>query len=319
MTTIPFGRMRLLALACGILALAALTVFADDAPQFSAWSAAVKLPSPINGPAPTQDGCPFIAKNNLDLYFRSDRPGGYGGFDIYVSHRETVEDPWEDPINLGPEVNTAYGEFCSFVTTDGHWLYFVSDRPVGGCGSQDIWVSHRKDKRNDTGWEAPKNLGCAVNSTAWDNGPSLFEDEATGESFLYFSSSRQGGLYDIYVSKMLSDDHETFLPPTLVPELNTGQNDMQPSIRRKDGLEIIFASNRTGSLSAYLDLWSSTRPDTSSPWSTPVNLGPLVNSAGREYRPSLSWDGTTLYFWTDRNTPTDAMDIYMATRTKLRD
>ncbi len=161
-----------------VVVLLAVAVFATsaNAQEFSPWSQAVKVAPPINGAGTTQDGCPFIAKNDLDLYFRSDRSGGYGSFDIYVSHRDTVDDPWETPINLGPKINSQWGEFCSFVTIDGHWLYFVSNRPVsaGGCGGQDIWVSHRKDKRDDAGWETPKNLGCGIiNAAGNEHGPSL--------------------------------------------------------------------------------------------------------------------------------------------------
>lgn len=298
-----------------VLLVLCISVPLANGQNFSSWSAAVNVGSPIN--MSSGDGCPFIAKNNVDLYFRSNRPGGYGGFDIYVSHRNSVDDPWETPINLGPEVNTSAGELCSFVTNDGHWLYFVSNRTdLPGCGGQDLWVSRRKDKRDDHGWATPKNLGCFVNSAGDETGPSLFEDEATGQSVLYFNSPRSGG-QDIWASKMAGDDKDTFLPPSPVVELNTTFIEVQPFVRRKDGLEILFVSNRTGG--SGFDLWASTRHDTFAPWSPPVNLGPLVNSASGEYRPSISWDGTTLYFWSDRPGGQGSMDVYMATRTKLPD
>ena len=287
--------------------------------NFSPWSEAVRVGPPIS--SPTGDACPFIAKNDLDLYFRSNRPGGYGGWDIYVSHRDSVDDPWEEPINLGPEINTAYTELCSFVTIDGHWLYFVSNRP-GTCGGQDLWVSHRQDKRNDVGWETPKNLGCIVNSTASEVGPVIFEDDATGKALLYFTSNRPGGLggNDTYVSQMVSEDHATFGPPSPVVEWNTAYSDFHAFVRRKDGLEAILVSNRPGGF-GYQDLWVSTRPTTLAPWSVPVNLGPLVNCVDCwSGRPSISWDGTTLYFWTTPPRPgAEGYDIYRATRTKLPD
>ena len=324
---IRFGRNTVAAvLTCAVLFALAPLLAADDPPQFSPWSAAVKV-GPLGPPISStvwREVDPFIAKNDLDLYFGSnnpDLPGWQGRVDIYVSHRDTVDDPWEDPINLGPKINSQYYESGSFVTIDGHWLYFVSDRP-GGCGGLDIWVSHRKDKRDDDGWETPINLGCGtINSAVQDLGPYLFEDEATGQTFLYFTSyNRPGGkgLNDIWVSTMVGEDHEAFGPPSPVVELNTASGDHMAFVRRKDGLEVIFISNRSGGTGDQ-DLWSSTRPDTLSPWSAPVNLGPLVNSSSIEGRPSLSWDGTTLYFGTNRNWPQgDYADVYMATRTKLK-
>jgi len=310
---IRFGRnIATAALTCAVLLASALLLLADDPPQYSPWSAAVLVASPINGDGPILDGAPFIAKNNLDLYIRSNRPGGEGGFDIYVSHRDTVDDPWETPINLGSEINTASAEGEAFVTNDGHWLYFQSNRP-GTCGGRDLWVSHRKDKRDDVGWETPKNLGCIVNSSADEVGPSVFEDEATGQTFLYLTSNRPGGKggNDIYVSTMVGEDHEIFGAPINVSELNTTYGESQAFVRRKDGLEVIFASSRPGGF-GWADLWVSTRPDTLSPWSTPVNLGAPLNTPSGDERPALSWDGTTLYLWTN-----NYRDLSMATRTKL--
>ena len=316
---IRFGRnITMAVLTCAVFLASALLLLADDPPQYSPWSAAVLVASPINGDGTISDDRPFIAKNNLDLYFRSDRSGGYGGYDIYVSHRDTVDDPWETPINLGPEINTAFDEADPFVTIDGHWLYLWSDRP-GGCGGRDLWVSHRKDKRDDDSWETPKNLGCIVNSSANENGPSVFEDEATGQTFLYFGSNRPGGKgqNDIYVSTMVGEDHEIFGAPINVSELNSAYGETGAFVRRKDGLEVIFHSQRPGGAGGT-DLWVSTRPDTLSPWSTPVNLGAPLNKVTNEGRPSLSWDGTTLYLATDGRQG-DYADVSMATRTKLKD
>ncbi len=305
-------------------ALLAVVVFAASAngQNFSAWSPAVNLGPVVN--STSFDGCPFISKSGLSLYFRSNRPGGYGGMDIYVSQRSSISDPWGPPVNLGPTINSSSGDICTFVSNDGHWLYFVSNRP-GGCGDTDLYVSHRENERDDFGWETPKNLGCTVNSTAAETGPVLFEDEGTAKTLLYFTSARAGGLggSDIYASPMVSPD--TFGPPSPVVELNTSYEDAHAFVRRNDGLELIFYSTRPGG-SGSNDLWASTRGSTSAPWSPPVNLGPLVNSASNENRPSLSWDGTTLYFWSDRlggtgggGTGTVYADLYTCTRTRLPD
>jgi len=301
---------------------AALAAVVDAGPQFSSWSPATNVGSPINTDA-EWEGCPFISKDGLDLFFRKElyvpEVGGWR-FDIFVSHRESADDAWGTPVNLGPEVNTGpSNELCSFVTIDGHWLYFVSNRTdLSSYGGNDLFVSHRKDRRDPTGWETPKNLGPLINTAGTEHGPSIFEDEATGEMVFYFGSSRSGNL-DIYSSRML--DHETFEAPTPVVELNTPYADAHPFVRRRDGLEIIFFSNRPDpDAQGMNDLYVSTRPTTRDPWSPPVNLGLDVNSPFNEARPSISWDGTTLYFWTNRDWYAPGgyrdMNVYQATRSE---
>lgn len=308
------GWRRLLLLG-GAVALSVVIVLAAsaDEKQFSAWSAPVNLGPVVN--STSYDACPTISKDGLSLYFRSNRPGSQG-FDIYVSQRDSLEDPWGPPVNLGPTINGPYGEYCTAFSVDGHWMIFTSDR-VGGCGGQDLWISHRQNKRDDFAWETPKNLGCTVNSAFQENGPSLFEDEATGQTLLYYSSARLGNL-DIWASAAVSDEKDTFGPPTLVVELSTSSwIDYQPVVR-KDGLEVIFASNRPGG-SGGADLWASTRDSTLVPWSVPVNLGPLVNSAAFDFHPTLSFDGTTLIFASERaGAPNGWGDLYVATREKLK-
>jgi hypothetical protein len=165
----------------GLAALAA----ADDPPQFTPWTAPVNLGTVVN--STSYDACPTISKSGLSLYFRSNRPGGWGGFDIWVAERDSLEDPWEAPVNLGPTINGPSGEYCSAFSPDGHWMVFVSDRPEGGCGSQDLWISHRT------------NVGPLVNSTRSDFHPTLSFDGTT----LIFASERLGGTptnADLYIS-----------------------------------------------------------------------------------------------------------------------
>ncbi len=96
-------------------ALAGLTVSAASADEkrFSDWSAPVSLGDIVN--SAYYDACPTISKSGLSLYFRSNRPnpnGAQGNFDIWVSQRDSLEDPWEEPINLGPTINGPSNEFC---------------------------------------------------------------------------------------------------------------------------------------------------------------------------------------------------------------
>lgn len=288
----------------------------DDPPQYSDWSAPVNLGPVVN--SPLSDMHPCVSKDGLSLYFASGRhDGNFGDFDIYVSHRASVDEPWGAPQNLGPNVNSPYREFYPSLSPDGHTLYFSSTNPTTGFGSQDIYVSRRHNKRDDFAWQPAVNLGSTINTAAGESFPLVFEDDVTGTLTLYFSSNRPGGMggSDIYASTLQPD--ETFGTPVPVAELNSPFNDLAPTIRR-DGLEMFLSSNRPGTLGG-LDLWVSTRPSTSDPWSTPVNLGPVVNSTTGDNAPALAFKGTELYFTSDRPGFIGLLpqDLWVSTRTKL--
>lgn len=317
-----------------VLVFLALALVPAGAQQFSAWTAPVHLAYPNSVGIETE---PFVSKDGLSLYFAcSDCPGGYGGYDLYVSRRATLESPWGPAENLGPAVNTAYNEENPTLSIDSHALYFTSNRS-DGFGGTDLYVSRRHNKRDDFGWRLAENLGPGVNSSANEAGAARYEDEATGNIFLYFASNRPGGPGgdDIYVSMLQPD--ETFGPAVLVPELSSPADDRGPAIRR-DGLEIFFTSNRPGSLlnlqlKPSYDVWTATRPSTSDAWSTPVNADPSgaigINTGKHDGGPSLSFDATTLYFHAAQrpgnlgvgcpNAATCYFDIWMSTRTKLPD
>ena len=101
-----------------------------------------------------------------------------------------------------------------------------------------------------------------------------------------------------------------------VAELNTAFRETRPAVRR-DGLEIIFTSNRPGSLGG-VDLWTATRPTTGAKWSTPVNLGPTVNTEFNDRAPYLSDDGLTLILISDRPGGFGGNDLYLSTRKKIQ-
>lgn len=293
-----------------VFVLSALLFLANSfalAQPYSAWSAPQNLGPNINTTA--LEGCPFIAPDNLSLFFASDRVGGVGGVDIWVSTRASASAPWATPVNLGTNINTSGTEFCPTLITGGLTLYFVSDKP-GGCGGNDIYVSQRISPQSE--WGPAVNLGCQLNSPQSDITPSVFTDNNV-TTYLYFSSNRPGGPggQDIYVSTL--QPNGTFGSPALVAELNTTFNDQRPNIRVRDGLEIFFESNRTGTL-GLTDLYVSTRAGTSSPWRAPENLGVAVNTASGETRASLSFDGLELYFQSNRPSGAGGEDVYVTRR-----
>ena len=292
-----------------------------QAQKYSDWSTPVNLGSAIN--SAFSDLGQAISKDGRSLYFTSNRPGALGGpgdFDMYVSQRPSVDDPWGTPMNLGPTVNTAFDEGIPALSRDGHLLFFQSKRP-GGFGGIDLWVSYREHTHDDFDWQPAVNLGPGVNSAADDQGPSYFENDENGEREegapqLYFASRRPGGFggVDIYVSAQMADG--SFGPAVLVTELCTPLNETFPSILH-DGLEIFFNSNRVGTIGAG-DLWAATRESALDAWSTPVNLGNTVNTSFQEQMPYLSSDRKTLFFSSDRPGGFGGLDLYMSIRTKLR-
>lgn len=287
-----------------------------SAQHYSDWSA----PAPVTdvNTSGVLEGCPFIGKDNLTLFFASNRVGSIGGADIYVTTRESEEDPWGQPVNLGPNINTAGSEVCPTYTISGRYLYFVSNTPRPGtehCGGDDIYVARLTNKKDLTSWEPAVNLGCQFNSPANDITPTLVEAE-NGTVYLYFSSNRTGGMggMDIYVSEQ--QPNGTFGTPVPVTELNTAFNDQRPNVRYRDGLEIFFESDRPGGFGST-DLYSSVRDDMESSWSVPANLGSVINNSLAQGRPSLSFDGTELYFMQGTPGISSSNDIFVARRDKL--
>lgn len=280
--------------------------------SFGAWSPPVNAESVLdtagNLNTAALEGCPFIAQRDDILYFASNRAGGMGGLDIWYSIRG-ASGAWGDPVNFAI-VNSAADELCPSAHRNGKTFLFVSSR-AGGCGGDDLYMTRLHATR---GWAAPQNLGCTVNSSAGEASPYLLETE------MYFSSTRAGGYAadapgaasgdsDLYVSSL---DGESIGTPVLAAGVNTAQNDNRPNLRR-DGLEIFFDSNRPGGAGG-IDLWTSTRASTSDQWSPPTNLGGGINSVANDLRPSLSWDGTSLYFGSTRSGGEGSQDLYVSTR-----
>jgi Tol biopolymer transport system component len=297
---------------------AALVALASPAygKEFGAWGTPVNAESIAGASSelntPYNDGCPIQSPDGLSLYIASNRPGGLGGQDIWVAHRDEPGGPYGAPVHLGAPVNSAADDFCPSPAR-GRRLFFVSARS-GGCGGPDIYVT-RQDRDGD--WRTPRNLGCTINSAAGEASPSLFKDDA-GHAVLYFSSSRPGGFEaggtdsDIYFSV-------DFGAAQLAPGLNTADEDSRPNVR-KDGLEVVFDSTRAGGFGGP-DIWTATRSNDRAAWGTPVNLGATINTAATESRASLSWDARTMVFGSNRvgsepdpnGGPTMA-DVYVTTR-----
>jgi hypothetical protein len=285
------------------------------APDFSDWDEPENLGPFVN--SPFTDGGPALSKDGLSLYFFSNRPGGMGGTDIYVSQRASEDDPWGPPVNLGDIINTSFAEAVPTFSRDGHWMFFTSSRP-DGLGGFDIWASWRQHTHDDFGWQAPVNLGANINTAFADQGPTYFAGEGNSPPALFFISNKPGGCggNDVYTSELQSDG--SFGPAIHIPELCSPLSDGRPAVGH-NGLEIILFSNRAGGLGGN-DFWVSTRASLGSPWDTPQNLGSIVNTGAEEFQPHLSSNGRVLVFASNRHNPgslTD-FDLYMTERSKAK-
>jgi glycosyl hydrolase family 2/WD40 repeat protein len=156
------------------------------------WSAAQNVGAAVNGNdlnGTTTD--PSLSADGDRLYFASDRPGGQGGMDVWVSDR--TGDAWSPGENLGRIVNSPYDDREPTISASGNTLYFSSNRP-GGMGNYDLWVTRRVAGQ----WTAPENLGPQINSSGDEREPDISSDNLR----LYFSAIRSNGLgsRDLWVS-----------------------------------------------------------------------------------------------------------------------
>ncbi len=264
-----------------------------------AWRAAQPVPGSVNTTA--LEGCPIESPDGHYLFMASNRANN---LDIWVAYRDRGDDPWGVPSRLPEPVNSEFDDFCPTSLTGGR-LMFVSKRPSDcGVGFADIYET-RLDPA--LGWLPPVILPCTaaddVNSFADEFSPSLVE--AQGRTILFFSSARDG-VQKIYTAERHANGE--WGPATPVEELNSGFQDARPNVSH-DGLEIVFDSTRDG---GPPDIWTATRSKLSRRWSAPRKLGTNVNSDAAESRPSLSRDGTRLYFGSTRQG--GQSDIYVAKR-----
>jgi Tol biopolymer transport system component len=259
------------------------------------------------------DEAPSISSDGLTLYFGSWRSGGHGNNDLWVTRRLTINDPWETPENLGSAVNTSVRDGGPRISADGLSLYFNSNRPGGYEPSPwgDIWVTQRATTSDP--WGTPVNLGPIINSPSHAFAASISYDGLS----LFFGSNRAGGSgnEDIWVTtrSTITDPWEE--PINLGTTVNSSAHDADPSIS-SDGLALFFsdyamALYRPGGY-GNADLWITTRPSVSDSWGKPVNLGMAINTSYHDFAPSISADGSTIFFMSDRPGGYGLWDLWQA-------
>ena len=188
---------------------------------------------------------PLLSPDGKQLYIMSNRPGGKGGHDIWVS--ELIEGNWTTPKNLDGPMNSAYSDHCLyFAGDDWEIAYWTSTRP-GGFGGNDIWTSEKVDGV----WQAAINLGPNVNSAASEHHSLPSHD---GNS-LYVTTTRDDGFggEDIFVTTRDGNGNWSELT-NLGAQVNSDQHDRCPAFS-PDFKTFFFDSERSGGY-GNKDLWS---------------------------------------------------------------
>jgi serine/threonine protein kinase/Tol biopolymer transport system component/tetratricopeptide (TPR) repeat protein len=277
-----------------------------DANEYFAFGPLVNLGSPINGSASYT--APSISSDGLSLFVDASRTDGCGSCDIWVAKRKTTYDSWGEPENLGSTVNSPDIEGNPDISKDGLFLFFESDRP-GGHGGRDLWSTTRETE--NAPWSKPENMGSTINSRYREGHPSISADSL----LLYFISDRPGSCgRDIWLSTRARTDAPWSEPVNLGPTVNSRAWDSAPSISG-DGLMLFFESGRPGPFGVVQDIWLTIRTTVDTPWSEPVNLGPIVNSRFTEFTPFISADGSTLYFTSNQPGGLGSVDIWQVSIT----
>ena len=273
----------------------------------------IKKPVPLRlenlGPAvnsPHDEYLPSLTADGRRLYFTSRRPqpgktpnplsGGYDE-DLYWCERNE-NGQWQPAQPLGPPINSDLNEGAAFFSADGQWAFITLCNRPDGQGNCDIYFSELDGNQ----WLPPKNLGPAVNSSAWESHPSLTHDRRR----LYFASSRPNGLggSDIWYSEWKDGAWQP--PVNLGSPINTPGGEYSPMIAA-DGRTLYFASDYHPGMGG-MDLFVSYLSDTG--WTTPLNLGYPLNTPGDEQTLCIDASGQVGYVALERPEGLGKLDIY---------
>jgi hypothetical protein len=225
-----------------------------------------------------------------------------------------------EPVNLGPVINTSINEAGAGLSPDSLALMFA--RNVSWTGVYETWLAMRPTK--DDPWTAPVSLGRSFESYL-ESVKAIPSINAAMGLELYFSDNeiRPGGYgsLDLWMMTRETIDANWESAVNLGPTVNTTGDEMWP-ILSPDGLELYFSGYscelaRAGG-QGCADLWVMRRATRNDPWGAPQNLGPKINSASGDARPSLSADGLVLFFDSERSGYGQG-DLYMVRRATLAD
>jgi len=267
---------------------------------------ATNLGDAIN--SPFSDFGPIICPDGNQLYFTSDRTGGMGGQDVWVSER--VGGEWKPAKNLGPPIHTAGDEGPDSFSISENALYFTACDREFGHGGCDIYVSF---KLSDGKWSLPENLGEPVNSSHNESNASISSDG----DFIIFTSDRPGGQggADLWMAKRGE------MIKKLMPGFSTAGRWEEPvnlgeSVNTADweGVGFLMPDNQTlyfssrGRGGAGADVFRSVRKEDT--WSPAQNMGDIINTSRDDIYFTLPGSGDLAYFSSDMAGGKGMEDIY---------
>jgi hypothetical protein len=204
------------------------------------WGNAESLGLPVNHPE-AHDYALRLSLDGRALFFSSERPGGFGSSDLWVTRRESVEAPWGPPENLGAGVNTEAFEAFPTPSADGRTLYFSRSTAWDSPDSH-LWVAIRDSEAGP--WGAPERLPEPVRGPRADFAPAISSDGLT----LYFASERPGniGPVDLWVTRRESWEAPWGPPENLGAEVNVPSSVTMAPFPSVGGARLYFMSNRPG-------------------------------------------------------------------------
>ena len=219
------------------------------------WGACENLGDAVNSPQRETGPCYHAATRTL--IFSSNRDGGVGEQDLWMTVHTPDFSTWSPPVNLGPQINSPFDDGGTAISTDGLRLIFASARPAQTDGVN-LWMTRRKSTTD--GWQVPVEL-AALNSDFLDADPSLSSDGRV----LMFTSTRPGGFgqRDLWVA---TRDHWAAAwsePTNAGADINTTASESHACLL-PGGRELIFASRRDAGVGGD-DLWTTGRCQNGSP------------------------------------------------------
>lgn len=229
------------------------------------------------------------------MWFSRDRPGGAGGYDIWLSRR--TKQGWS-PAEPAP-FNTPAREFDPAFTSDGRAIYFCSDR-AGGMGGDDVY----RVARTENGFGEPENLGPSVNSSGNEFAPMLSRDRRT----LLFSSDRPGGSggHDLYVARVWTSNFAH--AQRVEGQLNSAADEFDATFLSDDST-ILFA--RTPDLAnGRVDLFVSRRGANGYEAGERVDA-PVNHPSYNSYGPMIDWSNPHRLLFSARRSEAKGMDVYV--------
>ncbi|MFQ3575730.1 MAG: OmpA family protein, partial [Cytophagales bacterium] len=255
------------------------------------------------------DYSPVVTADETELIFTSRRPGSTGGMkdkegkyfeDIYISVRNSKEDPWGAPQKMQAGINTDFHDAAVSVSPDGSELYIYRDGPEN---NGDIMVSTLSGRN----WSNPKRLNDSINSPFWEPSASISPDR----KFLIFASDRPGGYggTDLYIAEWIAGDWRKIR--NMGSEVNTIEDEDAPYFH-PDGRTIFFSSKGHNGMGGF-DIFKTHFDPTNKKCYQTQNVGYPISTADDDIFFACATDGKSGYFASYRSDSRGDKDIYKYT------